>query len=360
LERGFLGSHRKENAVRLKLPPDWNPPKNWRRVRTIDVHAAGEPLRILVDGFPDIPGDTIAEKRRFARLNHDSLRTELMWEPRGHADMYGCILTEPVTSGTDFGALFMHNEGWSTMCGHGIIAVTTVVLETGMLATKAPETVVRIDTPAGLVTATALIDDGHVSSVRFANVPSYVVAADQLVEVPGIGRVRYDLAFGGAYYAYVDAADFGLQCVSSEVGRLIDVGMQIKRAVMKAIGIVHPFDDSLGFLYGTIFIAPARSGEADSRNVCVFAEGEVDRSPTGTGVSGRLALHYARGEIGSGETHVVESIIGTCFAGRVIDETSFGCHEAVIPEVEGTAHITGMHTLCIDPHDPLAEGFLVR
>jgi len=346
--------------VSSRLPPDWESPKDWRRVRTIDAHTAGEPLRILVDGFPDIPGDTIAEKRRFAQINYDALRTALMWEPRGHADMYGCILTEPVTSGADFGVLFMHNEGWSTMCGHGIIAVTKVVLETGVLAAKAPETVVRIDTPAGLVTATARIDDGRVSSVRFANVPSYVVALDRLVEVPGIGRVRYDLAFGGAYYAYVAAADFGLQCVSSEAGRLIDVGMRIKRAVMEATEIVHPFDDSLGFLYGTIFIAPARSGEADSRNVCVFAEGEIDRSPTGTGVSGRLALHYMRGEIGIGETHVLESIIGTRFTGRVIDETLFGPHKAVIPEVEGTAHITGMHKFCIDPHDPLAEGFLVR
>jgi len=346
--------------VPSKLPLDWGPPKDWRRVRTIDAHAAGEPLRILVDGFPEIPGDTIAEKRRFAQSNHDALRTGLMWEPRGHADMYGCILTEPVTSGADFGVLFMHNEGWSTMCGHGIIAVTKAVLETGVLATKAPETAIRIDTPAGLVTATARIADGRVSSVRFANVPSYVVARDQLVEVPGTGRARYDLAFGGAYYAYVDAADFGLHCVPSEAGRLIDVGMRIKRAIMEAMEIVHPFDDSLGFLYGTIFIAPARSEEADSRNVCVFAEGEVDRSPTGTGVSGRLALQFARGDIRIGETHTVESIIGTRFAGRVIEETSFGRHAAIIPEVEGTAYITGMHTFCIDPHDPLAEGFLVR
>ena len=343
-----------------KLPLDWGPPKDWRRVRTIDAHTAGEPLRILVDGFPEIPGDTMAKKRRFAQSNHDALRTGLMWEPRGHADMYGCILTEPVTSGADFGVLFMHNEGWSTMCGHGIIAVTKAVLETGVLATKAPETAIRIDTPAGLVTATARIADGRVSSVRFANVPSYVVARDQLVEVPGTGRARYDLAFGGAYYAYVDAADFGLHCVPSEAGRLIDVGMRIKRAIMEAMEIVHPFDDSLGFLYGTIFIAPARSEEADSRNVCVFAEGEVDRSPTGTGVSGRLALQFARGDIRIGETHTVESIIGTRFAGRVIEETSFGRHAAIIPEVEGTAYITGMHTFCIDPHDPLAEGFLVR
>ena len=345
--------------MRPRLPSDWILPSDWRCVRTIDAHTAGEPLRVLVDG-PAIPGETIAEKRRFAQQNHDSLRSVLMWEPRGHADMYGCILTEPVTADADFGALFLHNEGWSTMCGHGIIAVTKVALETGLLPMSPPETDVRIDTPAGLVTATARIENGRVSSVRFANVPSYVVSLDETAEVPGIGRVRYDVAFGGAYYAYVDAGDFGLRCVPSEVDRLIDVGMRIKRAVAEATEIAHPIDASLGFLYGTIFVGPALSDGADSRNVCVFAEGEVDRSPTGTGVSGRLALHYARGEIGLGETHTVESIIGTRFAGRALEETTFGKHAAIVPEVEGTAHITGSHTFWIDPEDPLAGGFLVR
>jgi len=345
--------------MRPRLPSDWSPPSGWRCMQTIDAHTAGEPLRVLVDG-PAIPGETIAEKRRFAQQNHDSLRSVLMWEPRGHADMYGCILTEPVTADADFGVLFLHNEGWSTMCGHGIIAVTKVALETGLLPMSPPETVVRIDTPVGLVTATARIENGRVSSVRFANVPSYVVSLDESIEVPGIGRVRYDVAFGGAYYAYVDAADFGLHCVPSEVDRLIDVGMRIKRAVSEATEIAHPIDASLGFLYGTIFVGPALSDGADSRNVCVFAEGEVDRSPTGTGVSGRLALHYARGEIGLGETHTVESIIGTRFTGRALEETTFGEHAAIVPEVEGTAHITGSHTFWIDPEDPLADGFLVR
>ena len=345
--------------MRSKLPPDWNPPTDWRSVRTIDAHTAGEPLRIVVDG-PEIPGETVAEKRQFAQGNQDALRTALMWEPRGHADMYGCILTEPATDDADFGVLFLHNAGWSTMCGHGIIAVTKVVLATGLLPSDAPETIVRIDTPVGLVTATARIADGHVSSVRFANVPSYVVALDRTVEVSGIGRVRYDLAFGGAYYAYVNAADFGLQCVPSEVDRLVDIGMRVKRAVAGATELVHPTDKSLGFLYGTIFVGQALSDQADSRNVCVFAEGEVDRSPTGTGVSGRLALHHARGEIRLGETHTVESIIGTRFTGRVLEETTFGEHAAIVPEVEGTAHITGAHTFWIDPDDPLSEGFLVR
>jgi len=342
-----------------ELPSDWNPPSHWQRVRTIDAHTAGEPLRVLVDG-PEISGTTVAEKRRFARAHHDALRTALMWEPRGHADMYGCLLTEPVTGDTDFGVLFMHNEGWSTMCGHGIIAVATVALETGLLPMGAPETVVRIDTPVGPVHATAQVEHGRVSSVRFANVPSYVVSLDRTVEVPGIGPVRYDLAFGGAYYAYVAAEDFGLRCVPDEVDRLIDIGMRIKRAVAEAAEIVHPIDASLAFLYGTIFVGPALSNDADSRNVCVFADGEVDRSPTGTGVSGRLALLYARGEIGRTEAHTVESIIGTRFVGRVLEEATFGGREAIVPEVEGTAHITGSHTFWIDPRDPLAEGFLVR
>jgi len=345
--------------VHPKLPSGWNPPRDGRSVRTIEAHAAGEPLRVLVDG-PEIPGTTIAEKRRFARTHHDALRTALMWEPRGHADMYGCLLTEPVTSDADFGVLFMHNEGWSTMCGHGIIAVATVALETGLLPMDAPETVVRIDTPVGPVQATARVEDGRVSSVRFANVPSFVVSLDRTAVVPGIGPIRYDLAFGGAYYAYVAAGELGFRCVPSEVDRLIDVGTRIKRAVAEAVEIVHPVDASLGFLYGTIFVGPALSDGADSRNVCVFADGEVDRSPTGTGVSGRLALHYARGEIGLAEAHTVESLIGTRFVGRVLEETTFEGRDAVVTEIEGSAHITGSHTFWIDPHDPLSEGFLVR
>lgn len=342
-----------------KLPSGWNPPRDGRSVRTIDAHAAGEPLRVLVDG-PEIPGTTIAEKRRFAQAHHEALRTALMWEPRGHTDMYGCLLTEPVTSDADFGVLFMHNEGWSTMCGHGIIAVATVALEAGLLPMNPPETVVRIDTPVGLVRATARVERGRVSSVRFTNVPAYVVSLDRTVVVPRIGPVRYDLAFGGAYYAYVAAGDFGFRCVPSEAGRLIDVGTRIKRAVSEAVEIVHPVDASLGFLYGTIFVGPALSDEADSRNVCVFAEGEVDRSPTGTGVSGRLALLDARGEIGLAEPHTVESLIGTRFVGRILEETTFDGRDAVVTEIEGSAYITGSHTFRIDPRDPLSEGFLVR
>ena len=283
-----------------------------------------------------------------------------MWEPRGHADMYGCIITAPISQEADLGVLFIHNEGYSTMCGHGIIGITTVTLETGMLPLAEPETTIRIDTPAGLVTARARVNEGRVTSVYFHNVPSFVVALDEEVDVPGLGRIRYDLAFGGAFYAYVKAADVGLSCTPEDFQALIEKGMAIKRAVMASRPIAHPFAEDLGFLYGTIFTGEAVEALAHSRNVCIFAEGEVDRSPTGTGVSGRLAIHHARGEIGLDEPIVIESIIGSKFKGRIVSSTRFGPYEAIIPEVEGTAHITGRHEFLIDPSDPLREGFILR
>ncbi len=350
-----------------------------RRVRTIDAHAAGEPLRVILDGFPQPPGSTVLERRRWARENADALRTALMWEPRGHADMYGCLLMPPASPDGDLAVLFLHNEGFSTMCGHGIIAVTTVLLETGLFAPTPPITELRIDTPAGRVTAHAHVRVGpdHESEVRtepevgierevrvdrvtFRNVPSFVVELDAVVDVPGLGAVRYDLAYGGAFYAYVDAATLGLDCTPEQFRSLIDTGMRIKHVVMASRRIEHPHEPDLGFLYGTIFTGEAKSETAHSRNVCVFADGEVDRSPTGTGVSGRLAIHHARGELRVGTTIEVESILGTRFSGRVLEETTCGPFAAVIPEIGGSAWITGQNEIVIDPSDPLRSGFLLR
>ena len=340
--------------------PTWNPATGWRRITTIDAHTEGEPLRVITGGFPDVPGDTMPARRRYAMENLDRLRTALMWEPRGHADMYGCILTPPVSPGADIGVLFIHNEGYSTMCGHGIIGIATVALETGMLPMEPPETTIRIDTPAGLVTAYARVSGGRVTSVYFHNVPSFVFALDKTIDVQGLGQVRYDAAFGGAFYAYVKTEDVGLRCAPVDLRALIETGMTIKRSVMASLPIRHPFEPDLGFLYGTIFIGPALGRDAHSRNVCIFAEGEVDRSPTGTGVSGRLAIHHARGEIGLDEPIVIESIIGSRFTGRVVKATRFGPHDAIVPEVEGSAHITGRHEFLIDPSDPLRSGFILR
>ena len=344
----------------LEKMRDWEPPEDWLRITTIDCHTAGEPLRVITGGYPDLPGDTILARRRYAQEHLDHLRTALMWEPRGHADMYGCILTPPVSPEADIGVLFMHNEGYSTMCGHGIIGVAKVALETGLLPMTEPETTIRIDTPAGLVTAHARVAEGHVQSVYFHNVPSFVLALDEAVEVPGLGRVRYDLAFGGAFYAYVQAEDVGLTCVPEDFRAFIEKGLAIKRAIVASRPITHPFEEDLSFLYGPIFIGPPLEEGSHSRNVCVFAEGEVDRCPTGTGISGRLAIHHARGELEVGEPIVVESIIGTRFSGRIVETTTCGPYPAVIPEVEGAAHITGRHEFLLDPDDPLRRGFILR
>jgi len=347
---------------KLSLAPmrKWSPPRQWMRITTIDLHTGGEPFRVITGGFPEAAGDTILSRRRYVKEHLDHLRTALMFEPRGHADMYGCLLTPPVTPGADIGILFMHNEGYSTMCGHGIIAITKAALETGLIPMQAPETTVRIDSPAGLITAHARVSGGKVQSVYFHNVPSFVLAKDETIEVPGLGQVRYDIAFGGAFYAYVNAADLGVRCTPEHFRPLIEKGMAIKRAIMASRPIPHPFEADLSFLYGTIFVGPPMDEGSHSRNVCIFAEGEVDRSPTGTGVSGRLAIHFARGEIGIGERIVIESIIGSRFSGRVAEATRFGPHAAIIPEVEGAAHITGRHEFVIDPSDPLRNGFILR
>jgi len=339
---------------------DWTPPEDWIRITTIDAHTAGEPFRVITGGFPELPGETILERRRYAQEHLDHLRKALMWEPRGHADMYGCIVTAPVSAEADIGILFMHNEGYSTMCGHGIIGIVKVALETGMLPMHAPETEVKIDTPAGLVTAHAQVEDDRVRSVRFQNVPSFVLALDERVTVPGLGEISYDIAFGGAFYAFIQAEEVGLSLTPSDFRPLIEKGMAIKRAVMESRPIMHPFENDLSFLYGTIFIGQPQEKDAHSRNVCIFAEGEVDRCPTGTGVSARLAIHHARDEVVVDEMIIIESIIGSRFSGRILRTTTFGPYSAVIPEITGSAYITGRNEFWIDPSDPFKDGFILR
>ncbi len=343
----------------------WTPPDHWTRITTIDAHTAGEPLRIFTGGLPPILGDTILAKRRYAKERWDHLRTATLWEPRGHADMYGAILTEPVTADGHAGVLFVHNEGFSTMCGHGILALAQVGVETGLisgepLADNPSVLEIRLDAPAGRVTAYARRESERVAQVWFHNVPSFVYALDQVVEVEGLGSVRYDVAYGGAFYAFCRAEEVGIGLGPENFRELIQTGMAIKRAVMASLPIRHPLEEDLGFLYGTILVGPAHDPAHHSRNVCIFADGEVDRSPTGTGVSARAALHFHRGEIGLGQPFTVESILGTTFTGTAMHTTSFAGYEAVIPRVGGSAHICGRNELLIDPDDPLASGFLLR
>ncbi|RMH05277.1 MAG: proline racemase [Planctomycetota bacterium] len=340
----------------------FSPPPDWLRLRTLDLHTCGEPLRIVLDGFPELPGATILERRRLARERWDHLRRLLMLEPRGHADMYGALPLPSATPDGDLGVLFLHNAGWSTMCGHGIIGLVTGGLDAGLFALPPGRGDLRIDTPAGRVTATPRIGGGgRVESVSFRNVPSFLAAAGIEVEAPGVGRVRGDLAFGGAFYFYVEASSVGLRLVPEEYPRIVDLGRRLKAACRARQPIRHPAGETdLDFLYGVIFTARPAAAAAPWREVCVFADGEVDRSPTGTGVSGLAAILHARGELPVGRTLRVESLIGTAFAVTVAETVRVGGRSAVVPEVEGRAWITGRHEFLLDPSDPLPDGFLLR
>ena len=341
----------------------FEPPKNWLQIKTIDMHTGGEPLRVILDGFPELKGNSVLERRRYCKENHDDLRTALMFEPRGHADMYGCILVPPNDEEGDFGILFLHNEGYSTMCGHAIIAISTLAIEMNWVEVREGDNILKIDAPCGRITSYTNVKNGEINAVRFHCVPSFVVGLDRKVSIEGLGEVIYDLAYGGAFYAYVAMAknnfDFDLNPGSYQ--KLIARGMDIKHAVMENDEqILHPFEDDLSFLYGTIFIGDSKTPRIDSRNVCIFAEGEVDRCPTGSGVSGRMAIHHTRNELEIGEVMSIESITGSVFKGSVISEEKYGVYDAVIPQVEGTALITGTHTFCIDPNDPMKNGFILR
>jgi trans-L-3-hydroxyproline dehydratase len=336
----------------------WQPPAHWCRISTVEMHTGGEPLRVITSGLPPIEGRTVLEKRRYFRERYDHLRTGLIWEPRGHADMYGAVITPSETA--DFDVFFLHNEGYSTMCGHAIIALTTLALETGGRGDRGEAPHLTINAPAGTVQARGVIEEGHVREVFFRNVPSFAYLQDLQVDVPGLGRVRLDIAYGGAFYAITEAAPLGLTLAAQEYDRLIDQGRRIKRAVMEQHAITHPTERDLSFLYGTIFTGPATQPGHHSRNVTVFADGEVDRSATGTGVSARAALLHARRELRTGEKLAIESILGSTMTVRCVEETRFGPHAAVIPEVSGTAHIIGRSEFCFDPGDSLKYGFLLR
>ncbi|MEO0570826.1 MAG: proline racemase family protein [Bacteroidota bacterium] len=338
-------------------------PKGWLQIETIDMHTGGEPLRVILNGFPELKGTSVLEYRRYCKEHYDHLRTALMFEPRGHADMYGCILVPPNDGTADFGILFLHNEGYSTMCGHAIIAISTLAVQMNWIKVQEGENILKIDAPCGQIVSFVEVDKGKVKGVKFHCVPSFVVGLDRRIEVPGLGTITYDLAYGGAFYAYVDLEknNLDVDLEPSSYQDLIKKGMEIKYAIIeKDEGLVHPFEEDLGFLYGTIFTGPSQKENIHSKNVCIFAKGEVDRCPTGSGVSGRMAIHWARKELIQNKAIAIESITGSIFKGSVVAEHQYGPFKAVVPQVEGTAHITSMNTFIIDPEDPMKEGFIFR
>jgi trans-L-3-hydroxyproline dehydratase len=336
-------------------------PAAGHEIRTVEMHAGGEPVRIVTSGYPTIPGETILAKRRYARERLDDLRRLLMFEPRGHADMYGVIPVEPDLPDADLAVLFMHNEGYSTMCGHAVIALGRYALDQGLVPERTPETEVRIQCPCGLISARVAVAGSRSGRVRFTSVPAFALALERTVETPNYGPVTLDIGYGGAFYALVPAGRFGLDVRSSPTRELVDAAREITEAVKLQVTLEHPDDADLAFLYGTILTdGRGAGGQAPSANICVFAGSQVDRSPTGSGVTARIAVQYRRGQIALGETRAFESVTGALFTGIALAETRVGSYPAVTVEVAGEAYYTGESRFFLEPGDTIGEGFLLR
>jgi len=336
------------------------PPMKFAPVQTTEMHTGGEPLRIIETGYPDIGGRTLLEKRRYVRDHLDQLRQFLMFEPRGHFDMYGALLVEPDHPEAHIAVLFMHNEGYSTMCGHAIMALGRYAVDKGLVEATEPETQVNIQCPCGLVQAFVQVQGGHAGQVRFESVPAFVLARQKWVTVEGHGPLEVDIAYGGAFYAFVAADQIGLDVRGSKVRSLVDGASAISDAVKEQLDISHPDDPDLGYLYGTILTDGSDSFSLDpTTNICVFADRQVDRSPTGSGVTARIALQYRNGQIELGQARSFESITGAIFTAKAISETTCRPHKAVTVEVAGSAHYTGSSVFTHEADDKIGRGFLL-
>jgi proline racemase len=319
-------------------------------IRAVDYHTAGEPFRIVTGGVESPRGATILDKRRDALDRLDHVRRLLVHEPRGHADMYGCHVVEPNDEGAHLGVVFFHNAGYSTACGHGTIALVTWALDSGVVERAEGENHVVVDVPSGRLDTWADVQDGRVRSVRFRNVPSYVHASGL-----EIGNHELEIAFGGAFYASVEE-----HVAPHELPRLIELGRELKRSIEEWQEVVHPLEPELRDVYGVIFWQEEGENPLTQRNVTVFADGEVDRSPCGSGTSARLAILDRSGRLERGDELSHLSIVDTEFRGRVVGETEVAGTPAVVTEVEGSAYRTGEHVFTLDPDDPLPDGFLLR
>lgn len=340
-------------------------------VSTVDYHTAGEPFRIVVDGVRELEGATVLERRRFAATVLDRVRHLLVDEPRGHADMYGGFVTAPDDTGADLGVVFFHNQGYSTACGHGTIALVTWAIESGRVPVRLPDATVTVDVPSGRLACVATLEpDGvHVRSVRFRNVPSFVVARGISIGTAR-GPVSVDVSYGGAFYASVDARALGLDVSTASLPALIALQRELRPAVDAAVEVVHPDEPRIRDIYGVIFWQEEPTSDDDrsggvvltQRNVTVFADGEVDRSPCGSGTSARLAILAGEGRLGTtaGGAMRHRSIVDSAFLGWVVGPTAVAGRPAVITEVEGSAFLTGRHEFVLDPRDPLGAGFLLR
>jgi len=341
-----------ESTMRRHGLADWQLPSSWERVQCLELHVGGEPLRVVTDGIPALCGDTMQERMLYARENYDKFRKRVLHEPRGHSDQYGCLLTQPVTIDGDYGLFFMDTDDYVPMCGHGTIAVTTALATAGFANVDDNVATINFDTPVGRVQATAYMHNGIARRVSIVNVASYMLHADYMLDVPDIGRVRCDIAYGGEWYFYVDVNDLGLDVIQKDIREFIVVGRKIKQAAIEAFPELP--------VYGVVFVQPNVDPGIHTRHITIFGNGSVDRSPCGTSVCGRLAVENAKNGLLNDVPLVFQSITDSTFVGQIVEMTSVDGRPAVIPQVTGSAHFTGEHTFYYDPTDPLMDGLFLR
>lgn len=325
----------------------------------VDSHTLGEPTRVVISGVPGIPGATMGEKKAYLAAHCDWLRTSLMHEPRGHRDMFGSIITPPASPGADLGIVFMDGGGYLDMCGHGVIGAATVAAELGLVDPAARDGTMILDTPAGLVRAHIRQEAGSVREVTVGNVPAFVFRRAVPLAVPGVGEVAADVAFGGNFFALVEAGDLGVRVEPRQASRLVELGLIIREKVNEAVQVSHP---ELGHIKSIDLVEicdrPAALG-AHCRNAVVFGAGQLDRSPCGTGTCAKMAVWHAAGKLALHAEFIQESILGTTFRGQLLEETRVGEFPAVVPEITASAHITCFNQFFIDPADPLKDGFVL-
>jgi proline racemase len=335
---------------------------------TVDSHTEGMPTRMVVSGLPKIPGATIMDKKHFLCEHMDHVRTMLMHEPRGHAGMFLAVITEPTIEGADVGLIFIGHRGYldrmgipsyQDMCGHMTIGVTTALIETGMIAAQEPITEVLLDAPVGLLSARARVEGGSVKEVSFLNQPAFAYRNDVVVEVPSLGKITVDIAYGGNWFAIVEAEQIGLEVSTERLDELIGNAWLVKNSVNDQVEIFEPEHGLPAEVKLVLWSGPPSHPEATLRNlVTVGKQGSFDRSPCGSGTSARMANLYEKGHLGIGDEFVHESILGTLYRGRVVEKTRVGSVTAIVPEITGRAYLTGFHQFVADPDDPLRDGFL--
>jgi len=329
------------------------------RIKVVDTHTCGEPARIVTEGLPEVKGSTIAEKKQYLEENLDFIRRRLMFEPRGHNNMFGAVILEPTVKEADFGIVFMNTGGWMGMCGHNTIAMCVLAIETKMVEVTEPVTHITLETTAGLVHTRSEVENGFVKKVTLQNVPSFLYESNLSVTVPDIGEITFDVAFGGNFYALIEAAQLRVDIEPENATAIAVRGIAALHAIQKEIKVQHPEQSHINTIDGVEIYGPPKSKDANAQNAVVFGQYSIDRSPCGTGTCAKMAVLYSQGKLSLGEEFVHESIIRTKFTGKALEETTVGKYKALVSEISGTAFISGFTEFVFDKRDPLIDGFLL-